>query len=252
MTPSLSLRAPEREKLVVRAFRLPSRPAAAAARSGPRAPTGERLGAAAASAWFLVLAGGCAQGLARLVSDLPASGGALALAPVVSRGCTLFFLLALGWLMLVRPKASVATPGTAPKLVALVGTYAVWLTPFLPQAQISPALAMVSAAMTLVGSVSVVAAIARLGRSFSIAPQARRLVTTGPYRLVRHPLYLAEEIALVGILLQCAWYLAAVFFLAHVSLQIARMTYEEALLKRAFPEYEAYARRTARLLPGLW
>jgi protein-S-isoprenylcysteine O-methyltransferase Ste14 len=30
------------------------------------------------------------------------------------------------------------------------------------------------------------------------------------------------------------------------------MIYEEAVLRAAFPEYEAYARRTARLIPGVW
>jgi hypothetical protein len=38
-----------------------------------------------------------------------------------------------------------------------------------------------------------------LGRSFSIMAESRQLVTTGPYRFVRHPLYLAEEIAMVSI-----------------------------------------------------
>ena len=41
-----------------------------------------------------------------------------------------------------------------------------------------------------------------LGRSFSIVPQARTLVRTGPYKFVRNPLYLAEEVALLGTLLQ--------------------------------------------------
>jgi protein-S-isoprenylcysteine O-methyltransferase Ste14 len=47
-----------------------------------------------------------------------------------------------------------------------------------------------------------VVVIFHLGRSFSVVPQARGLVRGGPYSFVRHPLYLAEEIALLGILLQ--------------------------------------------------
>ena len=44
--------------------------------------------------------------------------------------------------------------------------------------------------------------IAYLGKSFSIIPQARRLVREGPYSVVRHPLYLAEEVALLSCLLR--------------------------------------------------
>ena len=41
-----------------------------------------------------------------------------------------------------------------------------------------------------------------LGRSVSVMPEARRLVVQGLYRRIRHPLYLAEEIATIGCFLQ--------------------------------------------------
>jgi protein-S-isoprenylcysteine O-methyltransferase Ste14 len=43
-----------------------------------------------------------------------------------------------------------------------------------------------------------------LGRSISILPQARQLVTSGPYAFVRHPLYLGEMTAMLGIAMQTA------------------------------------------------
>ena len=61
-------------------------------------------------------------------------------------------------------------------------------------ASIAAALAeIVSTVLILVSSVAAVVALLRLGRSFSMMAEARRLVTSRPYRYVRHPLYLVEE-----------------------------------------------------------
>jgi len=94
--------------------------------------------------------------------------------------------------------------------------------------------------------------VARLGRSLSILPEGRRLVTDGPYRWVRHPLYVTEEIAVLGIFLQFLDGAAAAILLVHLAFQFLRMHEEEIVLERAFPEYEAYRRGTpSRLIPGL-
>jgi len=61
------------------------------------------------------------------------------------------------------------------------------------------------------GCVSIVYAVLHLGKSFSIMPQARRLVIGGPYRFVRHPLYFAEELAVIGVLIQCDRTMALLF-----------------------------------------
>jgi protein-S-isoprenylcysteine O-methyltransferase Ste14 len=93
----------------------------------------------------------------------------------------------------------------------------------------------------------------RLG-NFGIFPEPRanaRLVTSGPYAWVRHPMYLAVLLFAAGFLL--GWrglpHVAAFTVLAVVL--HAKAGREERLLRQRFPEYAAYAARTARIIPGL-
>ena len=80
-------------------------------------------------------------------------------------------------------------------------------------------------------------------------PEARRLVTTGPYALVRHPLYVVEEIGVVGLATQFAQPWAALLALASIALQVLRSEYEERVLLEAFPDYAEYRARTWRFVP---
>ena len=75
-------------------------------------------------------------------------------------------------------------------------------------------------------------------------------MTTGPYRFVRHPLDVAEYIASVGVLIHFLSPWTVLITLCQGYLQIRRMDDEERLLARVFPEYAAYAERTARILPA--
>jgi protein-S-isoprenylcysteine O-methyltransferase Ste14 len=94
--------------------------------------------------------------------------------------------------------------------------------------------------------------VAVLGRCFGILPDVRGLVTRGPYRLVRHPLYLGELTAVLGVVLGSRdplW--AGLTWLFCVGLQLVRTGYEERNIRAEFPEYDAYAARTKRLIPGV-
>jgi protein-S-isoprenylcysteine O-methyltransferase Ste14 len=91
-----------------------------------------------------------------------------------------------------------------------------------------------------------------LGRSLSMLPEARRLVTRGPYKLIRHPLYLGEAIALVGLTLQFVSPWALMIFGFQCACQVMRMSSEETILSTVFPEYRNYMTRTARLLPHIY
>jgi protein-S-isoprenylcysteine O-methyltransferase Ste14 len=98
---------------------------------------------------------------------------------------------------------------------------------------------------------SIVSALA-LGTCFGVLPDVRGLVMRGPYRIVRHPLYLGELVSALGLVVGTSRPLPALLaWAACVAVQIVRTRYEEEGLRAEFPEYEDYARRTSRLIPGV-
>ena len=56
--------------------------------------------------------------------------------------------------------------------------------------------------LVIAGTLLAICALVVLGRSISILPEARRLVTWGPDALIRHPLYLGEIVALAGVAIE--------------------------------------------------
>lgn len=106
--------------------------------------------------------------------------------------------------------------------------------------------------LLIAGLAFAICSVAVLGRCFGILPDVRGLVTRGPYRLVRHPLYLGELTAVLGIVLGSRRpLLAGGTWLVCVGLQLARTSYEERNIRAEFPQYEEYAARTKRLIPGV-
>jgi protein-S-isoprenylcysteine O-methyltransferase Ste14 len=94
--------------------------------------------------------------------------------------------------------------------------------------------------------------IRHLGRAFSLVPQARSVVQTGPYRWIKHPLYLSEEFVILGVVLQHLSPVTVIVLVLHIGVQVCRILYEEDLLRRNLPEYSSYEASRWRLIPYVW
>lgn len=137
-------------------------------------------------------------------------------------------------------------------VVALVSQLAVIAVGLFGARTDGGAAVIASDVLLLAGLAFAIGSVAFLGRCFGILPDVRGLVTRGPYRLVRHPLYLGELTAVLGVVLGSrspVW--AGLTWLGCVGLQLVRTGYEERNIRAEFPEYEEYAARTKRLIPGL-
>jgi protein-S-isoprenylcysteine O-methyltransferase Ste14 len=88
--------------------------------------------------------------------------------------------------------------------------------------------------------------------NFSIMPEARKMISHGPYSIVRHPIYLGEIISGAGLVLALPGWFSLAILLTFVAAQLYRTRIEEAVLASAFPDYQAYADKTRfRLIPGV-
>ncbi|MGA3149787.1 MAG: isoprenylcysteine carboxylmethyltransferase family protein, partial [Acidimicrobiales bacterium] len=119
--------------------------------------------------------------------------------------------------------------------------------------RVPPLMAGAAAVLTLGGVLLALAAAFELGTNFSFGPQSRQLVSTGPYRLVRHPMYLAELLMTTGIVMVAMHLTVVIGLCAVIVLQVVRISAEEELLIRTMPTYRTFVRATrCRLIPSVW
>jgi protein-S-isoprenylcysteine O-methyltransferase Ste14 len=103
----------------------------------------------------------------------------------------------------------------------------------------------VGLALVVVGYGGIAAARYQLGKSFSITPQARQLVTRGVYSKIRNPIYVFGTVAIAGLILilrQPSLWLLLVLIIV---MQVLRARREAQVLEAAFGDaYREYCRKT--------
>ena len=169
---------------------------------------------------------------------------------VLARMCQWMFIALFAILPIFRLRPIAKSNGIFPRLAPLA---AIVLSPmflFLNRAPSNLAYNFISVAVSLVAGAMAVVTLSFLGRSFSIMPEARRLVIEGPYKMIRHPVYICEILIVFAMFVQYRSVAAATLVVLIAGVEVARAIYEEAVLARAFPEFEAYRRRTNFLVPS--
>ena len=163
------------------------------------------------------------------------------------------YTMMIACLYVVRLRPVTHFAGVIPAAAAVLGGFLMAALLFLsPREDLPLSVRIFACVLVVLGNGFAILVLLQLGRSFSILPEGRRLVTHGHYSVVRHPLYLAEAVATLGAVINflSSWALALI--VVQLVLQLVRIHYEEAVLKEHFPEYEDYAKRTWRLIPGIY
>ena len=179
--------------------------------------------------------------------------------------------VAFGAVFLLRRKPSQATESRRDRtalmgiLLQACGYAAVWSSmPALPHRKMvlpsmaaQLALSIVTIAVALASVWLVSAAIRTLGKQWAVAArliEGHRLVTEGPYRFIRNPIYTA----MLGMLIATGlafgdWIRLIVGIILFAVGLVIRVRAEEKLLRSAFGEqFEDYARRVPAVLPGIY
>lgn len=213
---------------------------------------GKALPLAICALLVIAVGKGLHEDATRLLRD---GAGLYPVLELVRRMLTLLFVLLIAGSYLTRSAVVAPARGFAervfPVLVLLAGPIGVV---FLGRHAVPehPGPAAAGLFIALMGAGVSLWSLWHLRASFSIMAEARSPVITGPYRYVRHPLYLGEALMMLGLCLMIGTLAAILFWAALNALQVVRAKVEEAKLASRFEEYRNYQRRTRFIVPGVY
>lgn len=183
---------------------------------------------------------------------------AAAAANTLQHIATSAFTLLPAILFLLHPAPHAKDPRRHIRLAALTATFLLpalaTLTPAGSHlAHTPPAAAWSALTIATIATTYGTYSLLHLNTNFSLSPETRHITTTGPYRHIRHPLYLAEIITAAAIAIGSLEPTLIVGAATLTALQIVRINAEEHLLSNtdaAYPQLQAAVPH--RLIPHIW
>lgn len=177
-------------------------------------------------------------------------GGIRVALELVSVSLNLVFFFMMTWLYIMRSKPRGRTEKFYQRVIALAGSFVIMFTPlFASPFSTDMRIVLLALGLQAAGGVLTVFALSHLRRNFSIIPEARSVVQTGPYRKLRHPMYTSEIIWCAGLVLPVYSLGVVVLYGLMILFLFLRARFEEELLESHFPEYGEYRKGTWRLVP---
>ena len=156
-------------------------------------------------------------------------------------------LLWLGWLLVI-------TAWMGQGFLVKAGAASPWLQ--MSECLLQPASLAFGLALTLAGYAGTIWCYVIMGDAWRIGidrAEKNSLVTRGPYRAVRHPIYLFQIVMLAGALLLLPTAVSALTLAVHLLCVLTKAVDEEKYLLTVHSEtYRAYLARTGRLFPKIF
>jgi protein-S-isoprenylcysteine O-methyltransferase Ste14 len=160
---------------------------------------------------------------------------------------------------IIRRPLNRTISGWKPRVAAYTGTFLVLgfirlsssINPEWTRATHSSILNAAGAISWLIGLIFGLYSVWWFRHSFSIVPQARSLVTSGPYRIARHPIYLSYLLQYLGLWMTHFTAALGVVLAIWFALMWVRINYEEQVLEQAFPEYSEYRQNVHAIYPTI-